>query len=344
MNKHMTIEQHAVWKSSGFHLVNQNSDGWLTVTEDLMRAYYTRPEIHPIEESCAEEHRIFEKLMAEPFTPVSSLHLDKIKDENARQNYRIILEYRDFLVGHGSIEAAYCALFKDGASITIPPLFIDQLTHLITHNVMLGTDDPLQFRAAELFFRDQKVTTADGQLMLADSEIVEMRQKDGGLGGLGALIAESGIELKDASLDILSEDNAQTYWERSDRFDTAIDFRFTEPANDAFARVVEKWVSHFFKTEIRVQPLQNIKDTSWRWHIGLDASANHYLNALYDGSIEFDPETTPLVGLFSMTFANPADAADVLNGKPVYLGLAVNKENEIKLKPQNLLTNLPLRA
>ena len=35
--------------------------------------------------------------------------------------------------------------------------------------------------------------------------------------------------------------------------------------------------------------------------------------------------------------------ADVA-GKPVYLGLAMSAEHTLKLKPQNLLINLPLAA
>jgi hypothetical protein len=35
--------------------------------------------------------------------------------------------------------------------------------------------------------------------------------------------------------------------------------------------------------------------------------------------------------------------ADVA-GKPVYLGLAMNAEQTLKLKPQNLLINLPLAS
>ena len=332
------------WKSAGFHLVSVNEEGWLSVTADLLRAYYTRPEIHPVEESCADEHRIFEVLMADPFASISGDDIQSIKDESARQNYQIILDYRDFLVGHGSIEAAYAALFQADTQITIPPLFIDQLTHLIMRNVMDGCEDAMQLRAAEIFFRDQKVTTEDGQLMFADSEILDLRQKDGGLGGLGALIAESGTPLRDVSLDILSEENKHIYFDRSDRFDTAIDFRFTEPANDAFARVIEKWVSHFFKIRTRVQPLQSIKDDAWRWHIGLDATATRYLNGLYEGKIDFDPTTTRIAGLFSLTFLNKNDADPAVGAKPVYLGLAVDAQNEVKLKPQNLLTNLPLRA
>jgi len=344
MNKAQAPRTPDFWKSAGYHLVSHNADGWLNVTDDLLRAYYTRPEIHPVDESCDNEHRLFERLMSDPFTQISTADIATINDADTRENYRIILDYRDFLVRHGSIEAAYAALFKEGATVQIPPLFIDQLTHLIMRNIMEGTEDAMQLRAAEIFFRDQKVTTQDGQLMFADSEIVDMRQKDGGFGGLGALIAESGTPLRAVALDILSEENKHIYFSRSDRFDTAIDFRFTEPANDAFARVIEKWVAHFFKVRIRVQPLQSIKDDAWRWHIGLDAAASAYLNGLYEGKIEFDPTTTRIAGLFSLVFLNRNDADRTLDGKPVYLGLAMNGQNEIKMKPQNLLTNLPVRA
>ena len=51
------------WKSSGYHLVETNDDGWLKVTPDLIRAYLTRPEVHPVDESCATEIATFEALM-----------------------------------------------------------------------------------------------------------------------------------------------------------------------------------------------------------------------------------------------------------------------------------------
>ena len=58
------------WKSAGPHLVERNDAGWLSVTPDLIRAYLTRPEVHPIETSCAKEVALFEALMADPFAAV----------------------------------------------------------------------------------------------------------------------------------------------------------------------------------------------------------------------------------------------------------------------------------
>ena len=49
-----------------------------------------------------------------------------------------------------------------------------------------------------------------------------------------------------------------------------------------------------------------------------------------------------LISLFRLTFADPQQQRDDLRGKPVYLGLAMNEEQVLRLKPQNLLLNLPL--
>ncbi len=46
--------------------------------------------------------------------------------------------------------------------------------------------------------------------------------------------------------------------------------------------------------------------------------------------------------LFSMRFLEPNDMSVSIRGKPVYLAMAMDAEQRLKLKPQNLLLNLPL--
>jgi hypothetical protein len=102
------------------------------------------------------------------------------------------------------------------------------------------------------------------------------------------------------------------------------------------------WVRHFFGHGVRVEPLTAIDDTHWRWHTGLDIESTAILNDLYLGNPVDDTRRARLVSLFRLSF-DDADAmrAD-LRGVPVYLGLAVTENRELKLKPQNLLVNLPL--
>lgn len=330
------------WKSAGFHLLERTSDGWLKVTEDFLRAYYSRPEIHPVEESCEFEHALFEKLMNNPFVDIRTQELTRIKDQDAAYNYQIVLGFRDHLLEHGTIEAAYMALFQKSA-ISTPPVFIDQMVHLIMRNILSEVSDPFVLRAAELFFREQVVTTSDGQLMLADREIVEMYAESGGFGGIGQLLNEAGTQMREVSLDILTDENKDIYWDRSDQFDTAIDFRFTQPASDAFGRVIDAWVGHFFRIETRVQAMRSIQDEKWSWHIGCDVESNHLLNALYNGENLEEQELRQIIGLYRMEFLDPQVLEERLVGKPVYLGLAMTKDAYFKMKPQNLLTNMPLR-
>ena len=329
------------WKSAGVHLVQRDERGCLRLTGDFLRAYYTRPEIHPVDESCDAEHRLFEALMADPFRAVADAEIDAIRDADSIDNYRAVLRYRDHLVRHGTLEAAYAGLFEKGA-IEIPPVFIDQMVHVILRNILDGETDPFRARAAELFFRDQSVSTDDGQMLLADSEIVEMLSETGGLGGLGALLVESATPMRSVTLDVLNETNKAEYWERSDRFDMAVDFRFTEPAQDAFARVIEAWIGHFMGLGVRVQPMQSIRDERWSWHIGLDAQSSRILNDLYEGVSLPPEETGRIVALFRMECLDRGGFLETLGGKPVYLGLAMTAASLLKMKPQNLLTNLPV--
>ncbi len=41
-------------------------------------------------------------------------------------------------------------------------------------------------------------------------------------------------------------------------------------------------------------------------------------------------------------FESPADMRPAIAGRPVYLAMAMNADGVLKLKPQNLLLNLPL--
>ncbi|VAW11890.1 Bll5482 protein [hydrothermal vent metagenome] len=329
------------WKSAGLHLVTRAENGWLNVTPDYLRAYFTRPELHPVEESCAAEHALFEALMADPFATVSKARIEALADADAAENYRTILRFRDLLAGARTVEGAYLALFAQD-TITIPPLFVGQMVHLILAGLLEGETDPMRLRAAELFFREQRVTTGNDQLMLADAEIVDMKIKAGGLGGLGQLLAETGTPARQVTLDVLDDDNKDLYWQRSDRFDTAIDFRFTQPALDAFARMIEAWVRHFRGTETQVQAMASIADERWSWHVGLDAEATGILNALYNGQDLDEAQLVRIIGLFRMEFLHAEDLTTSMQGKPVYLGLAMSASATLKMKPQNLLTNLPL--
>ena len=336
----MTAE---VWKSAGLHLLSRNANGWLTVTPDFLRAYLSRPEIHPIDTSCETEIALFDALMADPRANVSAEQLAGLADQDAADNYRVVLGFRDLLVKAGTIEGAYLTLMG-GQDIAMPPVFIDQMVHAIAGNMLLGCEDAFRYRAAELLFREQSVTISDGAIMLADEEIVEMHASAQTATGIGQLLAETGTPQKSVELDVLTESNANVYWGRADRFDTVIDLRFEQPALDAFARVIETWLAHMLRLDVRVEPVPKIEDGDWRWHIGLDREATALLNTLYEGKTPSLNDIERILALFRLWVRDNSVLLETVRGRPIYLGLAMTAGGRLKVKPQNLMTNLPLMA
>lgn len=306
------------------------------MTDDFLRAYYLRPEIHPVEESGDGERRVHAALMEDPRR---SIDLAAIEDPDARDNYRIVLNFRRKLLEAGTVEGCYLALFR--APIDIPPMFIDQLAHVVLRNVLDGTDDPLKLRAGELFFRDQKATIQDGHVLLADLETVEMHASGHRYGSIGRLIIEAQGELATANLDVLDRNNAALYWERESRHDTVISLTYGRPALDALCRVIEAWVFHFLKTEVRVTPIRKIDEERWAWHIGLDAESSELLNELWGGREIEQGRMRNILALFALEFADARAMRAEIRGRTVYLALAA-EDGVVKMKPQNLLLNLPV--
>ncbi|MEE8499381.1 MAG: DUF6352 family protein, partial [Kiloniellales bacterium] len=302
----------------------------------------------PVEESCPAERALHQALIANPREAVSDQRLAGLADPDTRENYALVLNFRDRLVAAGTIEECYLQNFlrppgTGAASRTaIPPLFIDQMAHVILRGILDGCEDGLRARAGEILFREQKVTINDGHVMAADAETVEMYATTGGFGSLGRLIVEAQAPLRSVNLDVLGEDNAEIYWARDERYDTVLSLTFAGAALDALCRVLEAWVAHFLDIAVSIQPVQKISDEKWVWHVGLDAEGSALLNDLYNGVEVDEARLARLLALFRLEFADPSVMRSDIAGRPVYLAMAMTPEGVLRLKPQNLLVNLPL--
>ncbi|MEL6288434.1 MAG: DUF6352 family protein, partial [Pseudomonadota bacterium] len=203
------------WAASGYSLLAEDDAGRLAVTPEFVSAWLHRPEMQPIETSCDAEIALLEQLKADPLRDVSDAELAHVSDADAVDNFRVFLAFRDHLTAARTVEAAYVALTSAGAP-AMPAIFLDQLVHVILRHVLRTCSDPIRLRASEIFFREQNVSLDDGRVMLADTEVVELYARNGGLGSLGQLLAESGTPQKQVELDVLAEENAAIYWGRSD--------------------------------------------------------------------------------------------------------------------------------
>jgi Family of unknown function (DUF6352) len=324
------------WLSCGHHLLDRDEGGGLVVTDDFLRIYLARPELVPPPEACVVERTLHAALLADPRRSVSGDEIAEIADPDARENWQVMLAFRDHLTGHRTLEAAYCDLMRKGIGRT-PPLFVDQLVHVILRNVLDECDDGLMLRAAELFFREQRVTLHDGSLLAADEEAIDALGEQ----PITPLVAMMGFPAP-GQIDILREDNAQSYWERSDRFDTAIDLTAGRAGVAALGRVMRAWIRHLLAVDVVVEPLTELRDVNLSWYVGLDTNGTRIGDALWNGDALDDTASGQIVALYRLTFDDPAMMTETVRGEPAYLILAMTSQRRLRMKPQNLVVGLPI--
>lgn len=332
---------HDYWPACGWRLLAQDGEGHLLVTDDFLRHLLERPELAPVPESCAAELALHARLQEQPRREVPDAELAPLRDEDARANYAVWLRFRQRLLERPTLEASYLQIFR--GQVDVPPLLVHQLTQVILRQALGDAAPAMQVRAAEMLFRPQKISVQDdGPVMAADDETVERLAVASSFGTLGDLLRQGGASLRSAELDVLNADNAEAYWDRSEAHDLVLPLHHGQPGLEALCRVMERWVAHMLGIDVRIQVEREIDDEQWVWHVGLDAQASSVLNALYQGQ-EVEPERMAgMLCLFSLHFEEPAVMRPEVAGRPVYLAMAMDGAKRLRLKPQNLLLNLPL--
>src|SRR5262245_58873563 len=210
-----------------------------------------------------------------------------------------MIAWRDLLVAHRTIEAAYLHLVRSGMGRT-PPLFLNQLVHVILRNLLDGCDDPFMLRAAELFFRPQRLTSHGGSLIAADDELIA-----GTSSHSSPLVSMLGLPAN-AEIDVLNDDNATTYWGRSDRFDTALDLTVGRRGLAALGDVIVRWLTHLLALDSRIEPLAALRGVDFFWFVGLVPRATTTGKGCGTGEKPDRAGQSSLIGCFRRSVAAPS--------------------------------------
>jgi len=325
------------WLSCGHHLLDRDQGGGLAVTNEFLKLYLARPELIPPPDACAAERALHSTLLADPRRPVAAAEITAVADADARENWQMLIDFRDHLLRHKTLEAAYADLMRRDLRRT-PPLFLNQLVHVILRNALDGVSDARVLRAAELFFRTQRVTLHDGSLLAADEETI------GGINPapVTPLVSMLGIP-PTAEIDVINDGNAESYWQRSDRFDMALDLTGGRAGLAALAEAMRRFIAHVLGVEVTIAPLTELNDAPFSWYVGLDVEATKIGDRLWrEGEID-SAAMANVIGLFALSFRDPSLMLDKVRGETVYLILAMTSDKTIRMKPHNLVTGLPIR-
>jgi hypothetical protein len=283
------------------------------------------------------------RLVANPLATVAPQTLADIEDPDARENWGEFLRFRERLAAFPTLEACYTDLFRR-PEVDLAPPFVDALAQAIVRHLLEGTDDPWLARAGELFFRRQRLSTEGGQVLAADAATIEVFAETGGFGAVGRLLRQQNTPVPQVKMDVLSHENAPLYFLRDELHGFVLDLSPGGAGAAALATVLERWIGHLVGVAVTIEPLARVDDERWRWHVGLDVDSTEILNALYRGEPVDDAQRERLALLFRLAFREGRGVLPEMAARPVYLGLACRPDRSLRMKPQNLLTNLPLEA
>ena len=143
-----------------------------------------------------------------------------------------------------------------------------------------------------------------------------------------------------SELDVLDDENAWTYWSRSDAFTMTLDIGSNPRSREGLARVIEVWLRHCLGVEAR--------SSRWpgsRTGTGAGSSASTPRHAHRQCALEGRDHRRGrrLAGdRCGLAFAPGTPVEARAAGRPVYLLLAMTPDRVVRMKPQNLIVGLPL--
>ncbi len=329
------------WPGCPYENADRKSNGSVRISDEFLRALWRRAEVAPDESSCRNERALHAKLLARPRQLLNERQLASIADSDAGSNYALLQSFIARLLAASSADDAYREIFRAG-NVGVAPLFINLVSELMLRDLLRDCTDAFEVRAAELLFRNQKVSIQQGAVMLADMQTIDRHTSGKSFGAIGQLLVDAKIKPRNVDLDVLSDANADQYWERSGDHDMVLPFQYGGPGLAAFCRVLEKWILRLLGLRTEIHTIPAIEEQRWAWHIGLDAEASTIMNDLYRGQPLTDDRRSRLLALFEMRICDPVELRPEVAGRRIYLACAMTAESVLRIKPQNFLLNMPI--
>jgi hypothetical protein len=122
----------------------------------------------------------------------------------------------------------------------------------------------------------------------------------------------------------------------------ALDLTAGRRGLSALGEVIATWIKHLLAVEVSVEPLTEANNVNFTWYLGLDAQGTKIGDALWNGEDLEEAELSRIVGLYRLTIRNLEDVLEKARGEPIYLIMAMTPDGALRLKPQNLVTGLPI--
>jgi hypothetical protein len=147
----------------------------------------------------------------------------------------------------------------------------------------------------------------------------------------------------DGQIEVMDDANAASYWHRSDMFDLGLDLSAGQRGLAALAEAMSRWIRHLLAIDVTIEPLAELRDAKFTWYVGLDSEATRIGDRLWNDEFLDDSMAGRVAALFQLVFSDHTAIIDGRMNDPVYLILAASPDQVLRMKPQNLVTGLPVK-
>ena len=90
-------------------------------------------------------------------------------------------------------------------------------------------------------------------------------------------------------------------------------------------------------------PVARFQEERWTWFAGLDQEGTRIGNALWQDNEPHDDGLNRIVALFQAEITDASEVMPAQAGRAFPLILAMTTNRIVRVKPQNLITGLPLK-
>jgi hypothetical protein len=171
-----------------------------------------------------------------------------IADADARENWEKMIAWRDHLVKHRTLEAAYLEIIR--RNIKFPHILMGQLVQAVLRNVLDDCGMPSCCVPPRCYFRPQKLVMQEGSVTAIDEETESLLDTRPPSPLIALLRLPATTEV-----DLFNDTTAGSYWERSDRFDVALDLTAGRRGLAGLGDVIMRWLSHLLAIDVAIEPL-----------------------------------------------------------------------------------------
>ena len=112
----------------------------------------------------------------------------------------------------------------------------------------------------------------------------------------------------------------------------------------ALAEAMTRWISHLLGIDVAIEPLTELRDAKLTWYVGLDSEATKIGDRLWHGEALDDRTAGRVLALFRLSFADAGSGGRYGRARAGVSDPGNDIRTRIvRMKPQNLLTGLPIK-